>query len=490
MLRNIHRIFICFLAVIFIFMPIFPSLSMAAGPWSGPSPWNLEPWEGFPWGGESTNSEDSGSKNNKSDSGSSSESGDSENQQGQSENGEDTGTNESIDPDDPGSENSESASGLSSDTDDSGNQQGQSGNGGKGQPENDSRDKGSSSDDEDNGNKPSNSEDQNNHDSDKDDDNDSITSSTPYKIAKITVNDVVLGTIKNNSDYNKHSPQTSFIDKNGKYTGINYNKIDWKKYGRSVVRSTLSNFVPSDAEYTKLGFDAWNGVETSKSVADDVKHWSQYKKSRNQNTDESLKKKSSKPRKYYNKAKNGAGKYYHKAKSAGKNFAKNSGISKAARKTGETIKKTGNTIKDSSLAKKTTSYANKVKNSHAAKNVGKVDGKAGKVVGKAAPWAAAVGTATSGFDTIDNFANGETSKGIASLGETMMSGSVVMGASGVGAPIAAGTAVVGFGLYAGAKLYQNWDTVTKTAKKAWEGTKNAVKNTANKVKDFVGGLFS
>lgn len=70
-----------------------------------------------------------------------------------------------------------------------------------------------------------------------------------------------------------------------------------------------------------------------------------------------------------------------------------------------------------------------------------------------------------------------------------MSGAVVASATGM--------AVVGFGLWAGAKVYEHWDTVTKTASKVWEGTKNVVKSVADGVKnaaksvvDKIGGWFS
>ena len=107
------------------------------------------------------------------------------------------------------------------------------------------------------------------------------------------------------------------------------------------------------------------------------------------------------------------------------------------------------------------------------------------IAGKAAPWMAAISTGISGAETIMNFANGDVNDGIASLGETMMSGAVVLSATGVGAPIAAGVAIVGGLLWAGAKIYKHKDTIVRVAKDVGKGIKNGF----NAVKGWASGLL-
>ncbi len=107
------------------------------------------------------------------------------------------------------------------------------------------------------------------------------------------------------------------------------------------------------------------------------------------------------------------------------------------------------------------------------------------IAGKAAPWMAAISTGISGAETIMNFSNGKVNDGIASLGETLMSGAVVLSATGVGAPIAAGVAVVGGALWLGAKIYKNYDAISKAWKnrrKLWNDAKKSVSNAVNTVK--------
>lgn len=107
------------------------------------------------------------------------------------------------------------------------------------------------------------------------------------------------------------------------------------------------------------------------------------------------------------------------------------------------------------------------------------------IAGKAAPWMAAISTGISGAETIMNFSNGKVNDGIASLGETLMSGAVVLSATGVGAPVAAGVAVVGGALWLGAKIYKNYDAITKAWKnrrKLWNDAKRSVSNAVNAVK--------
>jgi hypothetical protein len=104
------------------------------------------------------------------------------------------------------------------------------------------------------------------------------------------------------------------------------------------------------------------------------------------------------------------------------------------------------------------------------------------IAGKAAPWMAAISTGISGAETIMHFSNGDNVDGFASLGETLMSGAVVLSATGVGAPIAAGVAVAGGLLWAGAMVVKHKDTVVKAAKAVGNGVKKAAKAVGDAVK--------
>ena len=99
----------------------------------------------------------------------------------------------------------------------------------------------------------------------------------------------------------------------------------------------------------------------------------------------------------------------------------------------------------------------------------------GGIAGKAAPWMAVVSTAVSSAETVMNFANQDYNDGIASLGETLMSGAVVLSATGVGAPIAAGVAVVGGLLWAGAKIYKHKKSIKKYVSKTVDNVKKGFK---------------
>lgn len=112
------------------------------------------------------------------------------------------------------------------------------------------------------------------------------------------------------------------------------------------------------------------------------------------------------------------------------------------------------------------------------------------IAGKAAPWMAAISTGISGAETIMNFANGNNVDGFASLGETLMSGAVVLSATGVGAPIAAGVAVVGGVLWAGAMVVKHKETIVKAAKKVGQGIKKAAKFVGDTVKGGIDAVKS
>jgi hypothetical protein len=110
--------------------------------------------------------------------------------------------------------------------------------------------------------------------------------------------------------------------------------------------------------------------------------------------------------------------------------------------------------------------------------------------GKITPWTAAASGVISAGEAFSNFKNGETTKGIANIGEVLMSGSVVAAATGVGAPIAAGMAVAGGVIWAGAKIYQHRKAIgrfiknpVKETKKAAEAIVKSTKKAAKAVKD-------
>lgn len=112
------------------------------------------------------------------------------------------------------------------------------------------------------------------------------------------------------------------------------------------------------------------------------------------------------------------------------------------------------------------------------------------IAGKAAPWMAAISTGISGAETIMHFSNGKTVDGFASLGETLMSGAVVLSATGVGAPIAAGVAIAGGVLWATAKVVKHYDTIVKTAKEVGKGIKKAAKAVGDAVKGGIDAVKS
>lgn len=115
--------------------------------------------------------------------------------------------------------------------------------------------------------------------------------------------------------------------------------------------------------------------------------------------------------------------------------------------------------------------------------------------GKITPWTAGASIIISGGEMISNFSAGETAKGIANIGEMLMSGSVVAASTGFGTPIAAGMAVAGGVIWVGAKLYQHRKAIGRFLKDPIkEGAKAAkaivenVKNAAGAVKEGLSKL--
>ncbi|MBH0171680.1 hypothetical protein [Fictibacillus sp. 18YEL24] len=78
------------------------------------------------------------------------------------------------------------------------------------------------------------------------------------------------------------------------------------------------------------------------------------------------------------------------------------------------------------------------------------------IASKVAPWTAAASGAISGVEAYDNFFNkGEFNKGVGNVGEVVMSGALVATAFGVGTPIVAGVATVGFGIWGVSKAIEH-----------------------------------
>lgn len=112
---------------------------------------------------------------------------------------------------------------------------------------------------------------------------------------------------------------------------------------------------------------------------------------------------------------------------------------------------------------------------------------ASRLLGKFSPWMAAYDTATSGFSAIKNFAQGNFNQGFENAGHALMAGAVVLSASGVGAPVAAGVAAVGAVMWAGAKIWKHRETIGRIITNPVGAVKSVV-NTVTGAKDFVSGV--
>ncbi|GGA57484.1 hypothetical protein GCM10007416_33390 [Kroppenstedtia guangzhouensis] len=119
-----------------------------------------------------------------------------------------------------------------------------------------------------------------------------------------------------------------------------------------------------------------------------------------------------------------------------------------------------------------------------------------KAAGKLAPIFAAVDVGISTAEAIENFSNNglKSVDGWANVGEVMMSGAVVLSASGVGAPVAAGVAVVGGVIWGVSKGIKHWDTIKETGRKVVNGVKalkddpvGTTKKAFKVAKDKIGG---
>lgn len=106
------------------------------------------------------------------------------------------------------------------------------------------------------------------------------------------------------------------------------------------------------------------------------------------------------------------------------------------------------------------------------------------IASKVAPWTAGISGAISAVELGVNVSKGEYNKAIGNLGEVLMSGAVVAGASGVGAPVAAGLAVAGGALWLGSKIYAHRKTIGKGVKKIAKGAANIGKKAWSAVKGF------
>ncbi|WP_156424501.1 hypothetical protein [Bacillus sp. FJAT-27445] len=111
--------------------------------------------------------------------------------------------------------------------------------------------------------------------------------------------------------------------------------------------------------------------------------------------------------------------------------------------------------------------------------------------GKIAPWTAGISLVISAGEAYSNFKKGETTKGVANIGEMLMSGAVIASATGVGAPIAAGMAVAGGLLWAGAKLYQHRHAISAFVKNPVKGIRDgakAVMDGASRIAKGIGNI--
>ncbi|MFD1407738.1 hypothetical protein ACFQ49_06140 [Kroppenstedtia eburnea] len=93
--------------------------------------------------------------------------------------------------------------------------------------------------------------------------------------------------------------------------------------------------------------------------------------------------------------------------------------------------------------------------------------------GALAPIFAAVDVGISTSEAIENFTNDGLGSvdGWSNVGEMMMSGAVVLSASGAGAPVAAGVAVVGGVIWGVSKGIKHWGTIKETGRKVINGVK-------------------
>ncbi|WP_053364886.1 hypothetical protein [Bacillus sp. FJAT-27245] len=166
-------------------------------------------------------------------------------------------------------------------------------------------------------------------------------------------------------------------------------------------------------------------------------------------------------------------------------------------KTKDEIKAAWNAVKTTASAKDTLRSAQGIKNGLATtgsffNDVSKAPSKLTTGIGgKIAPWTAGISLVLSAGEAYSNFKKGETTKGVANIGEMLMSGAVIASATGVGAPIAAGMAVAGGLLWAGAKLYQHRKAIAAFAKNPIKGIKDgakAVMDGAGRVAKGIGNI--
>lgn len=166
-------------------------------------------------------------------------------------------------------------------------------------------------------------------------------------------------------------------------------------------------------------------------------------------------------------------------------------------KTKDEIKAAWNAVKTTASAKDTLRSAQGIKNGLATtgsflNDISKAPSKlTSGIGGKIAPWTAGISLAISAGEAYSNFSKGETTKGVANIGEMLMSGAVIASATGVGAPIAAGMAVAGGLLWAGAKIYQHRHAISAFVKNPVKGIKDgakAVMDGASKIAKGIGNI--
>lgn len=105
-------------------------------------------------------------------------------------------------------------------------------------------------------------------------------------------------------------------------------------------------------------------------------------------------------------------------------------------------------------------------------------------LGKFSPWMATTDAVNSGISAITNFVKGNAAEGFRDAGHALMAGAVILSATGAGAPVAAGVAVLGAAFWVGGTIAKHWNTIRTFANNP-QAVINKVKNTFTGAKDFV-----
>lgn len=104
------------------------------------------------------------------------------------------------------------------------------------------------------------------------------------------------------------------------------------------------------------------------------------------------------------------------------------------------------------------------------------------IMGKVAPWLAVVSGVFSIFDAWNNFSEGNIASGFQDVGNILMSGAVVLAATGAGAPVAAAVAIAGGVLWLGATIVKHREVIGDFIGTVTQATGKVVRKTG----EFVG----